>query len=181
MNKKKSYIFSFVLVIALLSCPGLTALTLQQQSVSIEEETGAIGRIAGKVYGLPLDLSGPEPVPNATVYLIGGTIQLGFAFVFKQTTSDMFGNYDFNNLPIGRYVVLAMKPGTYLPGFRHVKLTTFWPQRLNVNIFLIRIGGGESMSITYDEYVSEAMTMIPHDQQVILQESSIEEILPQIK
>ena len=168
------HIFAVIIIIATIICPSYAAINAQQQSKILESETLEIGAIAGKVYALPLDLSGPKPLANATVYLIGGSIGNGFAFVYKQTTSDSNGVYGFNNLPLGRYIVLALKPGAYLPGFRTVKLTNLRPIRSNVNLFLIQLSG--SMNA---EYISEAMTMIPEDQQVLLQECLIENVQTQ--
>jgi len=106
--------------------------------------TSAIS-ISGTVYGLPLDGTGPVPVEGAQVVLVGGKIIGGITFALeKSLPTNADGSYSFSDIPIGIFLMLARKPGEYLPSFRFVRLTSSQPVKQNQDINMIRIGGGNT-------------------------------------
>jgi hypothetical protein len=99
--------------------------------------------ISGTIYGLPLDGTGPVPVEGAQVVLIGGKLVGGITFALeKSLPTNADGYYFFSDIPIGIFLMLARKPGEYLPSFRFVRLTSSQPMKQNQDINMIRIGGG---------------------------------------
>ena len=101
--------------------------------------------ISGTIYGLPLDGTGPKPVEGAKVALMGGKLIGGLTFAIeKSLPTNATGYYSFSDIPIGVFLLLARKPGEYLPSFRVVRLTASQPMKQNQDINLIRIGGGNS-------------------------------------
>jgi hypothetical protein len=104
--------------------------------------------ISGTIYGLPLDGTGPVPVKDAQVAIIGGKIIGGITFALeKSIPTNANGYYSFSDIPIGLFFVLARKPGAYLPSFRLVRLTSSLPVKQNQDINMIRIGGGNTSQI----------------------------------
>lgn len=163
------------MLISLIFCPGVIALDFGQQSEILDEEVVGSGIIAGRVYGLPLDLSGPIRLADAKVILISVDLEGNFGFVYAMATSDSQGYYYFNGVPLNRYAILAIKSG-YIPAFRTIKLTWLRPLRFNVNLYMIQMGGATE---GYYKYVSQAMEMIPEDQQVLFNGFCIEELQTQ--
>jgi len=106
--------------------------------------------ISGTIYGLPLDGTGPVPVEAAQVVLVGGKIIGGITFALeKSIPTNVNGYYSFSDIPIGIFLLLARKPGEYLPSFRFVRLTSSQPVKQNQDINLIRIGGGNNSQVIH--------------------------------
>lgn len=171
---KKSVLSKFILfficvVVASPSFVALTAqpkMTFQQTTVQKIVMVPSTISVSGTVYGLPLDGTGAVPVEGANVLIVGGKIIGGINFAFqKSTPTNANGYYSFSDVPIGLYLVVARKPGEYLPGFRFVRLTSSQPIKHNQDITMIRTGGGnDSKSI-----VSEYMSTLSTDEQSLLQ------------
>lgn len=150
---KKKVILTIVLIlscIALLS-PSFSALFIEQnmtlqQTTETKMVVSTIGiSISGTVYGLPLNGTGAVPVEGAKVFIIGGKIIGGINFAFqKSAPTSPNGYYSFSDVPIGLFLVIARKPGEYLPGFRFVRLTSSQPIKHNQDIHMIRMGNVNS-------------------------------------
>lgn len=156
------------LMIATIACTSFTAIAAHQQQMNFQKMTIGSVSVSGTVYGLPLDLSGPIPLADAQVFIGGGKLKDGITFAIAGTTTNQNGYYQFENIPIGTYIVLARKPGEYFPGFRLVTLTEGNPVKHNVDIYLIhRLGliGGDGGN----QYMSTVMTMIPEGQHVLFE------------
>jgi hypothetical protein len=157
------------IIIGLFIIPSVAALDFTQQSGTLETELMNYGIISGIVRGLPLDMSGPQRLGDAKIILIHLDLE-NFGFVYKMATSGSNGYYYFNQLPINRYAILAIKPG-YLPAFRTVKLTGLRPFRHNIHLYMIQTGGATK---GYQEYLEHAMEIIPEDQTVLFNGYSTE-------
>jgi len=172
MKKRALSTIFLILLCVVVASPSFTALvaqpkaTMQQTTVQkVVMSTNTIS-VDGTVYGLPLDGTGPVPVEGANVVIIGGKIIGGITFAFqKSTPTNANGYYSFSDIPIGLYLVVARKPGEYLPGFRFVRLTPSQPVKHNQDINMIRIGGGNG-----SQDMSQYMNTISADEQILLQQ-----------
>jgi len=119
--------------------------TVVSSSITTKPMTTSSISISGTVYGLPLDGTGPVPVEGAQVVLVGGKLVGGITFALeKSLPTNAAGYYSFSDIPIGIFLMLARKPGEYLPSFRFVRLTSSQPMKQNQDINMIRIGGGNT-------------------------------------
>jgi len=171
---KKSVLSKFILfficvVVASPSFVALTAqpkMTFQQTTVQKIVMVPSTISVSGTVYGLPLDGTGAVPVEGANVLIVGGKIIGGINFAFqKSAPTNANGYYSFSDVPVGLYLVIARKPGEYLPGVRIVRLTPSQPIKLNQDIHMIRIGGGDD-----SQDFSQYMITLQADEQVLLQQ-----------
>jgi len=171
---KKSVLSKFILfficvVVASPSFVALTAqpkMTFQQTTVQKIVMVPSTISVSGTVYGLPLDGTGAVPVEGANVLIVGGKIIGGINFAFqKSAPTNANGYYSFSDVPVGLYLVIARKPGEYLPGVRIVRLTPSQPIKLNQDIHMIRIGGGND-----SQDFSQYMITLQADEQVLLQQ-----------
>jgi hypothetical protein len=164
--------------IAMVAQPKVTFQQTTMQNIVVSTSTVSI---SGTVYGLPLDGTGAVPVEGAQVVIIGGKIIGGITFAFqKSTPTNANGYYAFSDIPIGLYLVVARKPGEYLPGFRFVRLTSSQPVKNNQDISMIRMGGGNSSqdislyinTISADEQIllQQYMNTLPINEQILMQQ-----------
>jgi hypothetical protein len=117
--------------------------TVVSSSINTTPEPASTISISGTIYGLPLDGTGPAPVEDAKVLLIGGKLIGGITFALERSSpTNENGYYAFSDIPIGIFFLLARKPGEYLPSFRIVRLTSSQPTKQNQDITMIRIGKG---------------------------------------
>lgn len=117
--------------------------TIVSSAITAPPSPASTISISGTIYGLPLNGTGPVPVEDARVVLIGGKIIGGITFALdKSAPTNTNGYYAFSDIPIGVFLVLARKPGEYLPSFRFVRLTSSQPVKQNQDISMIRIRGG---------------------------------------
>ena len=161
--------FFICVVVASPSFVALTAqpkMTFQQTTVQKIVMVPSTISVSGTVYGLPLDGTGAVPVEGANVLIVGGKIIGGINFAFqKSAPTNANGYYSFSDVPVGLYLVIARKPGEYLPGVRIVRLTPSQPIKLNQDIHMIRIGGGDD-----SQDFSQYMITLQADEQVLLQQ-----------
>ena len=172
MKKRALSTIFLVLMCVVVASPAFTALvaqpkvTFQQTTVQKMIVSTSTVSISGTVYGLPLDGTGAVPVEGAQVVIIGGKIIGGITFAFqKSTPTNANGYYSFSDIPIGLYLVVARKPGEYLPGFRFVRLTSSQPVKNNQDISMIRMGGGNN-----SQDISLYINTISADEQILLQQ-----------
>jgi len=187
MNKKALTTFVLIFLCIIVVSPSFAALVAQPklsfQQTTVKKVVMSVSTISvdGTVYGLPLDGTGAVPVEGASVVIIGGKIIGGINFAFqKSTPTNANGYYSFSDIPIGLYLVIARKPGEYLPGLRFVRLTASQPVKHNQDITMIRSGGGSNGS----QSISEYMMTLSTDEQLLLQQymstlSSEEQVLMQ--
>ncbi len=149
---------------------GVSALAVNQQNMNLQMKSTTTVSVSGTVFGFPLTGSGPITLADAEVYIGGGKLKDGITFAFQKTISDQNGEYQFVDIPLGTYLVMARKPGEYLPGFRLVILTEQNPVKHSVDLYLIHklFGGGGSFQ--YQQYVATVMEMIPEGQEVMLED-----------
>jgi len=163
MKNSKLTLFFASLIIAIITLSGFTTLAAQnpQQKVINEPQPGIVS-VSGTVFGFPLDGSGPKIIPNASVYIGGGKLKDGIHFALKSTTTNEDGYYQFENMPIGIYLVMAFKQGQYLPGFRIVILTELIPIKHNADIYLLHklFGGSQQLMM-------QGMELLPEGQEVL--------------
>jgi len=186
MKKRALSTIFLVLLCVVIASPTFTALvaqpkvTLQQTTVQKMVVSTSTISVDGTVYGLPLDGTGAKPVADAQVFLIGGKLIGGINFAIRKgTPTNANGYYSFSDIPMGLFLVIARKPGEYLPGIRFVRLTSSQPVKHNQDITMIRIGGGNG-----SQSISEYMITLSADEQVLLQQymntlSAEEQILMQ--
>jgi hypothetical protein len=172
MKKRALSTFFLVLMCVVVASPAFTALvaqpkvTFQQTTVQKMIVSTSTVSVSGTVYGLPLDGTGAVPVEGAQVVLIGGKIIGGITFAFeKSTPTNANGYYSLSDIPLGLFLVVARKPGEYLPGFRFVRLTSSQPVKNNQDISMIRMGGGNN-----SQDISLYINTISADEQILLQQ-----------
>lgn len=172
MKKRAMSTIFLVFMCIVVASPSFSALiaqpkmTLQQTKVKMMVVSTSTISVDGTVYGLPLDGTGAVPVEGANVIIVGGKIIGGINFAFqKSAPTNANGYYSFSDVPIGFYLVVARKPGEYLPGFRFVRLTSSQPVKHNQDINMIRIGGGND-----SQSMSEYMITLSIDEQILLQQ-----------
>lgn len=168
MKKRALSTFFLVLMCVVVASPTFTALvaqpklTLQQTTVQKMVVSTSTISVSGIVSGFP----GADPVEGANVSIIGGKIIGGINFAFRKSIpTNANGYYSFSDIPIGLFLVIARKPGEYLPGFRFVRLTPSHPTKIDQDIIMIRIGGGNS-----SQSISEYMITLSADEQILLQQ-----------
>lgn len=172
MKKRALSTFFLVLMCVVVASPAFTALvaqpkvTFQQTTMQKMIVSTSTVSVSGTVYGLPLDGTGAVPVEGAQVVLIGGKIIGGITFAFeKSTPTNANGYYSLSDIPLGLFLVVARKPGEYLPGFRFVRLTSSQPVKNNQDISMIRMGGGNN-----SQDISLYINTISADEQILLQQ-----------
>jgi len=160
--KKKFTSFMAILIFALITFSGMTAVAAinKQQQIIMEPQQGTVS-VSGNVYGFPLNGTGPQILAGAEVYIGGGRLKNGLVFAFKSTTTDQNGYYQFEDMPIGTYLILARKPPNYLPGFRLLILTENNPVKHNVDVYLLHklFGGNQQLMML-------GLSLIPEGQDV---------------
>ena len=141
MKKSLQSVIIAFLMVTIITCSGLSVTAAQtrlvEKHVDPEPEPGVIS-ISGNVYGFPLNGSGSVPLPDAKITIIGGKLIGGIHFAIKQTTTNGNGNYEFENIPIGVYLIIARKAAGYMMGFRLVLLTENNPIKQNADIYCLR-------------------------------------------
>jgi len=172
VKKKALTTFILIFMCIVVASPSFSALiaqpkmALQQTKVKMMVVSTSTISVDGTVYGLPLDGTGAVPVEGANVLIVGGRIIGGINFAFqKSAPTNANGYYSFSDVPIGFYLVVARKPGEYLPGFRFVRLTSSQPIKHNQDINMIRTGGGNG-----SQSMSECMITLSTDEQMLLQQ-----------
>jgi len=186
MEKRALSISILIFMCIVVVSPSFTALvdqpklTLQQTTVTKMMVSVSTISVDGTVYGLPLNGTGAVTVEGANVLIIGGKIIGGINFAIQTSIpTNSNGYYSFSDIPIGLYLVIARKPGEYLPGMRFVRLTSSQPVKHNQDITMIRMGGGSS-----SQSMNEYMITLSVDEQMLLQQymntlSAEEQILMQ--
>jgi hypothetical protein len=167
MKKRALSTIFLVLMCVVVASPAFTALVTQPklsfQQTTMQKVVMSTSTIS--IDGNVLRWIGAVPIQGANVTIIGGKIIGGITFAFqKSTPTNANGYYSFSDVPIGLFLVIARKPGEYLPGFRFVRLTPSQPVKHNQDIHMIYIGGNSSESMS--EYIMTLST----DEQVLLQQ-----------
>ncbi len=168
MKKAALSMLVATLMVAIFTFSGFTALAAQnpqqQQAIRIVPQPGVVS-VSGIVYGFPLNGTGPITLADAQVFIGGGKLIQGITFALKSTTTNQNGYYQFENMPIGTYLILARKPGEYLPGFRLVILTEANPIKTNVDVYLLHKIFGNTQQL-----MEQGMALLPEGQGVLFQE-----------
>ena len=140
MKKSRQSAIVALLIVTIITFSGLSVTAAQsnvfQKQVETESEPGTIS-VSGNVYGFPLNGSGPVALSDAKMTIIGGKLIGGIHFAIKQTTTNGNGNYEFENIPIGTYLIIARKATGFMMSFRLVLLTENNPVKQNADIYCL--------------------------------------------